>query len=358
MLSAGVVRDAKQKRRFEREARAAGKLHHTNIVPVFGFGEHDGIPYFVMQFIPGLGLDKVIDEIRRMGPPGLSSKGDLPARSDREDLAAVVARSLVTGQFAVSAVPEPEPTSQRGDCPRPPRSYVPPDPGPRPGHFALPADSSSDPSALPPAVNLPGQSALASGRQVKKLTYWQSIARVGTQVANARPGMPTAHKGPPPRPQAVERAARPGRERVGGRLPGLAKTDDQDDLTRTGDVLGTLRYMPPEAFEGRFDARGDVYSLGVTLYELLALRPAFDERERNQLIKQVTTGEPPRLRKLRRDVPRDLETIVEKAIDRDPARRYASAAELAADLERFLADESIQARRPSLAERGLAVVAA
>ena len=79
---------------------------------------------------------------------------------------------------------------------------------------------------------------------------------------------------------------------------GLAKADDQQNLTHTGDILGTLRYMPPEAFEGKADARGDVYALGLTLYELLALRPAFDEKDRNRLIKQVTTEEPPRLGRL------------------------------------------------------------
>jgi serine/threonine protein kinase len=66
--------------------------------------------------------------------------------------------------------------------------------------------------------------------------------------------------------------------------------EDQGNLTDTGDVLGTLRYMPPEALDGRYDARGDVYSLGLTLYELLVLRPAFDEAERSKLIKQVTSG--------------------------------------------------------------------
>ena len=134
---------------------------------------------------------------------------------------------------------------------------------------------------------------------------------------------------------------------------GLAKADDQQNLTHTGDILGTLRYMPPEAFDGKADARGDVYSLGLTLYELLALRPAFDEKDRNRLIKQVTTTEPPRLDRLNRQVPRDLETIVHKAIDRDPAHRYAAAGELAADLQRFLDDEPIQARRVSPAERFL-----
>src|SRR5207253_10082107 len=100
----------------------------------------------------------------------------------------------------------------------------------------------------------------------------------------------------------------------------------------TGDILGTLRYMPPEAFDGKADARGDIYSLGMTLYAMLAFRPAFDEKERNRLIKQVANEEPVRLGKLNRQVPRDLETIVHKAIERDAGRRYQTAGALAADL--------------------------
>src|SRR5262249_25052310 len=125
----------------------------------------------------------------------------------------------------------------------------------------------------------------------------------------------------------------------------------QQNLTDTGDILGTLRYMPPEAFEGKTDARSDVYSLGLTLYEMLAFRPAFDETERNRLIKQVTTEEPLRLSKLNRRVPQDLQTIVHKAIERDPKKRYASAGEFAEDLQRFIDDEPIRARRVSPAER-------
>src|SRR5262249_20817485 len=132
---------------------------------------------------------------------------------------------------------------------------------------------------------------------------------------------------------------------------GLAKADDSDDLTRTGDLLGTLRYMPPEAFEGKSDARSDVYSLGLTLFELVALRPAYDDRDRNRLGKPVTTGDPPPPRELRRDAPRDLVTIVEKATEKDPLRRYQSAGALAEDLQRFLDGRPIAARRATELER-------
>src|SRR5262249_7064585 len=106
----------------------------------------------------------------------------------------------------------------------------------------------------------------------------------------------------------------------------------------------------PEAFEGRSEARSDVYSLGLTLYEMLAFRPAFEEKDRHKLLKQVTT-EPPWLDRLNREVPRDLVTIVHKAIDRDPRQRYATAGELAADVQRYVEDEPIKARPLSPTEQ-------
>src|SRR5262249_34330040 len=156
--------------------------------------------------------------------------------------------------------------------------------------------------------------------KTKQPTYWQSVARIGVQVAEA---LEYAH-----RQGVLHRDIKPSNLLLDTQGTvwvtdfGLAKADDQQNLTHTGDILGTLRYMPAEAFEGRSDARSEVYSLGLTLYEMLAFRPAFDERERNRLVKQVTEAEPARLGKLNRQVPRDLETIVHKAIDRLPGQRY------------------------------------
>ena len=150
----------------------------------------------------------------------------------------------------------------------------------------------------------------------RKRTYWQSVASVGVQVADA---LDYAHK------QGINhRDIKPSNLLLDNQGTvwvtdfGLAKVNDQKNLTQTGDILGTLRYMPPEAFKGKTDARSDVYSLGLTLYEMLAFRPAFAERERNRLIKQVIHEEPTRLGLVNRMVPRDLATIVHKAIDRDP----------------------------------------
>ena len=131
---------------------------------------------------------------------------------------------------------------------------------------------------------------------------------------------------------------------------GLAKGEDEG-LTESGDVLGTLRYMAPERFRGESDARSDVYALGLTLYELLTLRSGFDTADRLKMMEEIKTEEPPRPRSVDGRIPRDLETIVLKAIEKDPKARYQSAEAMGEDLGRFLADEPIRARQVSTSER-------
>src|SRR6185369_15053559 len=133
---------------------------------------------------------------------------------------------------------------------------------------------------------------------------------------------------------------------------GLAKAaSDDDHLTHSGDIVGTLRYMPPERFQGQSDARCDIYSLGLTLYEMLTFSPAFDDKDRNRLYEQIVREEPVRPRLKNPEVPRDLETIVLKAMDKDPNHRYQAAADMAEDLQRFIEDRPIQARRTTRRER-------
>jgi WD40 repeat protein/serine/threonine protein kinase len=321
--------DVRTRQRFEREAKAAAKLHHTNIVPVFGVGEHDGLPYYAMQFIQGLGLDEVLLELKQLnsrpqialsvGAASVSERGDnrpLANARGSDVSSADMAQSLVTGRFeSLDSTSNPTPTDGR------------------------PPSSSS--AVLPGAARQPGE---------RPVTYWQSVARVGLQVAS---GLEHAHQ-----QGVLHRDIKPSNLLLDTRGTvwitdfGLAKeADDRQNLTDSGDVLGTLRYMPPEAFDGQADVRSDVYSLGLTLYELLALQPAFSERDRNTLVKQVTTSEPARVDRLNPAVPRDLATIVHKAIAREPHRRYATAAALAADLERFAEDRPILARRMRAPER-------
>ena len=134
---------------------------------------------------------------------------------------------------------------------------------------------------------------------------------------------------------------------------GLAHFHDAPGLTHTGDVMGTIRYMSPEQASGQrvvLDHRTDIYSLGATFYELLTLHPLFAGRTRHTLLSDVLNHDPRSPRSLDRRIPEELEIVVLKAISKNPADRYASAQELADDLHRFLRDEPIWAKRPSLVE--------
>jgi len=243
LLPESATLDPLKLERFGREAHAAARLHHTNIVPVFGVGRQDGMHFYVMQYIEGQPLDL---------------------------------------------------------C-----------------------------------------------RPATQLSHW--TANVGVQVAQA---LQYAHT-----QDTLHRDIKPANLLMDLQGTvwitdfGLAKLTDQENLTGTGDVVGTLRYMAPELFEGKADARSDIYALGMTLYELLTGRPAYAETDRRRLIWLVTQVAPPRPRKLAPEIPRDLETIVLKSIARDPAHRYQTAQELALDLQCFLEDRPIRARRVGELER-------
>jgi WD40 repeat protein/serine/threonine protein kinase/tetratricopeptide (TPR) repeat protein len=353
VLPQQLLLDAKQRRRFAREAKALAKLHHTNIVPVFGVGEHNGMPYYVMQFIQGLGLDEVLEELKLQRPlSGSHSRAQATGelRVSRKEIRAVeVARSLMTGEFRPAGGSRDE-----GEAASPVGATIDQPAGESAGPVLSATGSGtgrlSDEFTLSSAsVSLPGQSGDAHSFKVRKQTYWQSVARIGVQVAAA---LEYAHK-----QGILHRDIKPSNLLLdtGGMVWvtdfGLAKADDQQNLTHTGDILGTLRYMAPEAFEGRTDPRSDVYALGLTLYELLALRPAYAESDRHKLIKKVTSEETTRLDRLNPEIPRDLVTIIHKAVDHDPSHRYQTAGELEADLVRFIEDEPIHARRLSRRER-------
>jgi eukaryotic-like serine/threonine-protein kinase len=347
--------DPRQATRFQREARAAARLHHTNIVPVYGVGEHDGIHYYVMQFIAGQGLDEVLREVQRLRRYGISTAADdhrLCRGCDGSFAASAtdVARDLMSGRFdqiqaaldesqvgspareqASGASSAPDGKERRADRPPPPPDVPMPPAG-------------SQTSSIGANGQRESSSLSSSSRH-----YWRGVARIGAQVAEA---LQYSHA-----QGVLHRDVKPSNllldlhGTVWVADFGLAKLADQVDLTHTGDVVGTWRYMAPERFRGVSDARSDVYSLGLTLYELLVLHPAFDGSTREELIRQVGFGVPPRPRKINPDVPRDLETIVLKAIERNPSERYQSAGELAEDLRRYLEDRPVRARRCGPAER-------
>jgi eukaryotic-like serine/threonine-protein kinase len=315
-----------QLERFEREARSAARLHHTNIVPVFGVGEHEGVHYYAMQFIQGQSLDSVLGEVRHLrrrdATPAAQRANESPG------LAASVAQGLMTGQF-----------SERGP------------------------DAGKDKPEPPPTLKSPNEDALrtsvgtvsdAHGSTSAILSqpdaqYYRSVAGVGVQVAEA---LAYAHQ-----QGILHRDIKPSNLLLDTQGTvwvtdfGLAKEEGTDNLTATGDLVGTLRYLAPERFQGCSEPRSDVYSLGLTLYEMLTLRPAFEACERVQLMQRILHEEPPRPRRLDGRIPRDLETIVLKAMAREPGQRYPSAVALAEDLRRFLADRPVLARRSPAWER-------
>jgi len=339
-----VLPDSRHLQRFEREARTAAGLHHTNIVPVFGVGEQDGLHYYVMQVIHGISLDEVVTALRKPSAdgaaekkPGFSEKagflsggtaavapsagGDTPGCTATE-----AARALLNDQFAAQ---NSAPTAGASDAA---------------------TKTQHETSARSASEGVPRPSdALAQPDRPTKRNYWHSVARIGIQAADALSyahAQGTYHRDIKPSNLLLD-----AKGTVWVTDFGLAKGVAQDNVSRTGDIVGTLRYMPPEQLRGDCDARSDICSLGLTLYELLTLRAAFDDADPQRLIRRITQGGPTSPRKLRPDIPRDLETIVVKAISPDPNHRYQTAEELADDLRRYTEDRPIRARRVSVAER-------
>jgi eukaryotic-like serine/threonine-protein kinase len=376
ILPGVVAKDRKALERFRREARAAARLHHTNIVPVFEVGQNGEVVFYAMQFIQGQGLEVVIDELAhqrqhsdhgsaarvaaslelRPGRRGTTqpertgalsrNPSMLPVRDRSEALVASLrarevsrmARSLVTGAFAAEVINSDRIGSSNGVAASGAYDSQPGSTG------GLSLSASSSTSAV-----LPGGTQVAavesSGR---RLPFFRSVAQIGRQAAQ---GLAYAHaRG------IIHRDIKPSNLLLDTAGVvwiadfGLAKADD-DGLTATGDILGTIRYMAPERFRGEGDARADTYALGLTLYELLTLRPAFESSDRLQMIERIKGEEPVRPQLLDNRIPRDLETIVLKAIDKSPERRYATADAMAEDLRRFLDDEPVLARRTTAVER-------
>ena len=182
--------------------------------------------------------------------------------------------------------------------------------------------------------------------------WWQVIARVVLQVAEA---VAHAHaRG------VLHRDIKPSNVSVtpAGRVVlldfGLAGVEQDARLTVSGSALGSVLYMAPEQVLGRnneIDARTDVYSLAVTLFELLALEPPFSASDAQQARASILEGQHPQLRELNREVPRDLELVCLKGMDRDRARRYAAMEAFAQDLRNVLRGRPVVARPPSAAYR-------
>ncbi len=328
--------DGSYLRRFRNEARSAARLHHTNIVPVFDFGDHEGILYYVMQYIPGQGLDHVMADVRRLREADPAAPAAVASTSAQ--LARSVARGMLTGQFAVK---ESELNSKEQEF-----STIEPVVQDDSWATIVSPSPAPVPTVVPGSISVLGRTSTGHGQA----RYHREVARIGAQVADA---LAHAHS-----LGVLHRDIKPPNLLLDARGNawvtdfGLAKCEDGEvDITAPGDVPGTLRYMPPERFKGQSDRRGDIYALGVTLFEMIALRPVYDERDKPRLIRQILQNEPLPLRTLDPRVPRDLETIIQKAMAKDLTARYQTAAELAEDLRLFLEDRPPNARRSTPTER-------
>jgi serine/threonine protein kinase/WD40 repeat protein/Tfp pilus assembly protein PilF len=323
--------------RFRRESRSAARLHHTNIVPVFDVGEYEGTHYYAMQFIRGQALDEVLTELKHMRRVKDDAKTngltDDPALTPIQQLTVSLAQGLLTGVFSRKSLADEEAEVSRPEPAAPEMEETKREP---------PLERMDNPSSASAGATssiLKNRSDLSSSGDSH---YFRSAAQIGLQVAEA---LAYAHA-----QKVLHRDIKPANLLLDFQGTvwvtdfGLAK-EEGEDLTQTGDLVGTLRYMAPERFNGESDPRSDIYSLGLTLYELLTLRPAFEESDRSRLIKRIVYEDPVRPRKHDAQIPRDLETIVLKAIAKDPRQRYQVAGEMAEDLRRFLADRPIRARR-------------
>lgn len=287
ILPLAAALDPRHYQRFLLEARAAACLHHAHIVPVYAVGSERGVPYYCMQFIDGCTLADVLERLR-------GGDGESPTEKQSAGSASTI-------------IVEPA-------------------------------------AGAPPG---PSTAAASLGSSSRDRRYVRAVAELGRRAAEA---LDHAHgRG------VLHRDVKPANLMIDseGHLWitdfGLAQVQGDGRLTLTGDVVGTLRYMSPEQALGKrvvIDGRADVYSLGATLYELLALRPVFDGSGRAEILHKIAQDEPAPLRRLNPAVPRDLETIVHKALAREPSDRYATARELADDLGRHLDARPIAARPP------------
>ena len=337
VLPFAAALDPRQLQRFHNEAQVAAGLHHTHIVPVFAVGVERGVHYYAMQFIEGRALAEVIGELRRLEPRESSG------RSTPDEAAAEPASPLGgpdAGRVRVAERPEAGTLDRAEGSPDP---LVPAAPGHRPGV-----------RATREAASQPAMTLLSSGSSITGRPFFQAVARLGIQAAEA---LEYAHS-----LGVVHRDIKPANLLLDTRGEawvtdfGLAHVQAEAGLTLTltGDVLGTLRYMSPEQALGRralLDHRSDIYSLGMTLYEVLTLRPAIEGSDRQEILRRIAFEETPGLRRHNPAVPCELETILLKAMAKEPESRYATAQELAEDLRRFLEHRPIKARRPSLMER-------
>ncbi len=294
ILPLSFAADSSAVERFRREARAAAKLRHPNIVTIYAEGAQSTVCYYAMEMIQGHNLDNIIENLR--AAKTLESNGEVAPNGKDSDI-------------------------------------------------GLDMEAAG-------AMGFTEETLCVLGNNTSKREYFDTVARLIGEVAEA---LDYAH-----REGIIHRDIKPSNLMMtgDGRLVlldfGVARIIEEQAMTMTGSFVGTPRYMSPEQIHSdskETDHRSDIYSLGVTLYELLTLSSLFEGDTREKIINQIVNEEPQKPRRIDRHVPVDLETICCKAIEKEPDRRYQSAGEFADDLRRYLDGRIIKARRVGPAGR-------
>jgi len=292
-------RDKLRRQRFVQEARTVAKLSHRNIVPVIDFGEEHGRCYFAMQLIEGVSLDWVITQLAASPAP--------------------VYPSEIRLQFDHQGVP----------------------------FNSSDASDEVDDDSLACEFNTIQKKDAEAARTAEKWHLkrdsWKQFARIGIQAAKA---LQNAHQA-----GILHRDIKPGNLLLdeGGIIWvtdfGLAKSEKELALTGSNDLVGTLRYIAPERFDGHFDVRSDIYALGITLIELAIQRHVFETESRAVLMKQIISGRIPPPRKVNPSIPPGFERILLKATALDPEQRYSSAGAFLQDLRAFSKGQAVTSAR-------------
>ena len=340
LLSTQFVNSGMALMRFQREAKSAAALHHSNIVPVFDIGECNGHHYYAMQLIQGKTLREIIAEMRQVREA-----------SAPDDESYLVASSIVNGVFSndktAGDLANDDGLDETIDIDQVESK------GSKPNQISFDRSDATIPIKKPMSEAETSKISVAMDDTARSTSaarkgFFHEVAMVGRQVANA---LAYAHRN-----GVIHRDIKPSnllmdlQGNVWVADFGLAKTDEED-LTRTGDVIGTMRYMSPERFSGTCTESADIYALGVTLYELALLKPGFQQSDYLKLMDAIANKEPTKPSQVDPSIPADLETIILKSIEKDPRRRYTSAEDMSDDLLRFAEGRPINARHVSVGER-------